>query len=172
MDGVPPTETFLVRYNLIYYEGSIDVEHALPIAGLAAIGADVKTVGHGLTLLWRPPVDHGERWSWAASATIPYLTLDISANVAPLVGGVSVRRSDEISALGDVVLMPLMFNYKVSNDISWNFRLAAYAPTGSYETGRLANTGKNFWTFEPTAAFMYFGQKNGRELYGDRKSVV
>ena len=29
--------------------------------------------------------------------------------------------------------------------------------------GRLANTGKNFWTVEPMLAFMYFGQKNGIE---------
>jgi hypothetical protein len=29
--------------------------------------------------------------------------------------------------------------------------------------GRLANPGKNFWTVEPTAAVMYFGQKNGIE---------
>jgi hypothetical protein len=27
----------------------------------------------------------------------------------------------------------------------------------------LANTGKNFWTFEPTLGFLYFGQKNGFE---------
>jgi hypothetical protein len=27
----------------------------------------------------------------------------------------------------------------------------------------LANTGKNFWTLEPTLGFLYFGQKNGIE---------
>lgn len=52
----------------------------------------------------------------------------------------------------------------VNDDINWNFRLGIYAPTGSYEVGRLANTGKNYWTIEPAAAFMYFGRKNGREL--------
>ena len=41
--------------------------------------------------------------------------------------------------------------------------LAGYAPTGDYEVGRLANTGKNFWTIEPTLGLMYFGQKNGIE---------
>lgn len=38
-----------------------------------------------------------------------------------------------------------------------------YAPTGRYEVGRLANTGKNLWTIEPAVGVMYFGQKNGRE---------
>jgi hypothetical protein len=56
-----------------------------------------------------------------------------------------------------------MLNYNVNPDLNYNFRLAAYAPTGSYEAGRLANTGKNFWTHEPTVGLMYFGQKNGIE---------
>ena len=71
--------------------------------------------------------------------------------------------SDKETGFGDIVLMPLMFNYNINKDLSTNFRLGVYAPTGSYEVGRLANTGKNFWTVEPTAAIIYFGQKNGRE---------
>jgi hypothetical protein len=92
--------------------------------------------------------------------------LDVGASVNVtlpngLAGGVG--RSSSVSDLGDVVLMPLMLNYKVSADFNINGRIGFYAPTGSYEVGRLSNTGKNFWTTEPTIAFMYFGQKNGRE---------
>jgi hypothetical protein len=88
--------------------------------------------------------------------------MKVTANVAtPLANGstVSVRRSDSKSGLGDIILMPLMLNYNVNPDFNINFRTAIYAPTGSYKVGRLANTGKNFWTLEPTLAFMYFGQK-------------
>lgn len=164
MDSVPLTETFLVRYNLVNYEGSVGANRAIPIAGQAAIDADVSSWGHGLTILWRPPLDLGEKWSYALSATIPVMLLDVTAQVAVAPGGPAFNRDDDVSALGDVVLMPLMFNYHVNDDINWNYRLAIYAPTGSYEEGELANTSKNFWTFEPTAAFMYFGKKNGREL--------
>jgi hypothetical protein len=100
------------------------------------------------------------------SATVPYLTMDVSADVqASAPGGtqVGVRRTDTLGALGDVVLIPLMLNYNVDPDFNVNFRFTGYAPTGSYEVGRLANTGKNFWTVEPTLAFVYLGQKNGRE---------
>lgn len=45
-----------------------------------------------------------------------------------------------------------------------NLRVSAYAPTVSYVVGRLANTGKNFWTIGPTLAFMYFGTRNGLEF--------
>jgi hypothetical protein len=117
-------------------------------------------------VLWRPPVDLGEKWSYAMSATIPVLTMDVSANVlvaGPGGGQVAVKRSDRQSGLGDIVLIPLMMNYNVDPDFNVNFRVAAYAPTGDYEAGRLANTGKNFWTTEPTLALMYLGQKNGRE---------
>ena len=166
VDGVPPSETFLARFNGIYYDGSVAVDKAIPLGGLTAIGAEAKTVGAGLTVLWRPPVDLGERWSYAMSTTIPLLTLTVSANVhAALGNGLSgsVARSSSVSGLGDIVLMPLMLNYKVGPDFNINARLALYAPTGSYQVGRLANTGKNFWTTEPTIGLMYFGQKNGIE---------
>jgi hypothetical protein len=47
------------------------------------------------------------------------------------------------SCVGDIVLMPLMLNYKFTSDFSINFRSAFIAPTGSCELGQLANTGKN-----------------------------
>ena len=100
------------------------------------------------------------------SATIPYLTMDVSAKVVttgPGGGTIAVKRSDSESGLGDVVLIPLMLNYNFDPDFNVNFRTTLYAPTGDYEVGRLANTGKNFWTVEPTLALMYLGRKNGRE---------
>jgi hypothetical protein len=153
----------VARYDLINYDASVDARRALPVAGDTALGVDVSTWAHVLTLFWRPPVEIGKGWSYAASAAIPYVSLDVSASL--VTGpGLTIRRSDSVDDIGDIVLMPLMLNYQVNDDISWNFRLAFYAPTGSYEVGRLANTGKNFWTVEPTVAFMYLGQKNGREL--------
>jgi hypothetical protein len=62
------------------------------------------------------------------------------------------------------VLMPLLLNCNVDPDFNVNFRVGAYAPTGNYQVGRLANTGKNFWTIEPVLGLMYFGQKSGIEV--------
>lgn len=161
IDGVPPTETLLVRLNALNYSGSVDKSQPLPIAGLTAVGVDAKSTGLGLTVLWRPPIDIGAGWSYAMSATVPYIWLEVSADVTAQ--GITARRSTNVSGLGDTVLMPLMLNQNISPDFNINYRIGAYAPTGSYEVGRLANTGKNFWTIEPTVGFMYFGQKNGRE---------
>jgi hypothetical protein len=166
IDGVPAKETFLARLNVVNYDGSVGGNVLVPIGGLTTLGADAKSWGYGLTFVWRPSVDLGERWSYAMSTTIPVVTMDVSANVlvtGPGGGSTTVKRSDSQSGLGDAVLIPVMLNYNVDPDFNVSFRLTAYAPTGDYEAGRLANTGKNFWTAEPTFALMYLGQENGRE---------
>lgn len=160
-DAVAPKETFVARGNLVRYSGSAGKQQPLPIAGVTALGADASSWALGLTLFWRPPVEVGEGWSYAVSATLPVVTMDVSANVTA--GAGTVARTSSTTGMGDVVLIPLMLNQSISPDFNINYRVAAYAPTGSYEVGRLSNTGKNFWTIEPTVGFMYFGQKNGRE---------
>jgi hypothetical protein len=166
IDGVPLTETFLMRMNVVYYNGSLGASKPLPIGGRTSLGVDASSWGLGLTVLWRPPLELAEHWSYAMSATIPYVMMDVSADVnGRLANGLSgsLARSSSTNALGDIVLMPLMLNYNVNPDFNVNFRVGVYAPTGSYEVGRLANTGKNFWTFEPVIGLMYLGKKNGFE---------
>jgi hypothetical protein len=160
-DSVPLHEAFIVRYNLLNYNGSVGGNVPLPIGGQTTLGADANSWAHGLTLVWRPPVELGEHWSYAMSATVPYVWMDVRANVTS--GPHTGYRSSSVNGLGDIVLMPLMLNYNVNSNLNASFRTGIYAPTGNYEEGRLANTGKNFWTFEPTAALMYFGVNNGRE---------
>ena len=100
------------------------------------------------------------------SATIPALSMHVNADVtSSLPGGATgtLARASNTNGLGDVVLMPLLLNYNVDPDFNVNLRAGVYAPTGNYQVGRLANTGKNFWTIEPVLGLMYFGQKNGIE---------
>jgi hypothetical protein len=46
---------------------------------------------------------------------------------------------------------------------SWQYSafLSVYAPTGEFETGRLANPGRNYWTFDPTFQVSYNNEKTG-----------
>ena len=157
MDGVPTKPTTIVRLNYINYSGTADV--AIPLGGNRVGEMDATSYAYGLTGLWAPEWDIGEKWQFAMSATLPLVTMKVSGEIASS----PLKVSDDITALGDVILMPLMANYNVNKDFNINMRLAFYAPTGDYETGRLANTGKNFWTIEPTIGFMYFGQQNGIE---------
>jgi hypothetical protein len=161
IDSAPAKEAFLMRLNLVNYNGSVGKTEPLPIAGLTAVGVDAKSTGLGLTAVWRPGFEIGEGWSYAVTATVPYVWLEVAADVTAK--GVTARRSTSVSGLGDIVLQPMLINQNINPDFNINYRVTAYAPTGSYKLGRLANTGKNFWTIEPTVGFMYFGQKNGIE---------
>lgn len=156
MDGVASEPTFLLRLNYVYYDGKADVN--IPLGGNHVVDMEATSNALGLTAFWAPEwgmID--DKWNFAMSATLPIVNMQVSGSVASL--GVS----DELTKLGDIVLMPIMFNYKVNRDFNINTRVAFYAPTGDYEVGRLANTGKNFWTVEPTIGLMYFGKENGRE---------
>ncbi len=160
-DAVPPSETFVVRFNFVTYSGDFSRGQPLPIAGLTVLGVDADSTAAGLTMLWRPPVEIGGGWSYAMSATVPYVWMNVSGTAT--VFDLTKSVSDSEDGLGDIVLMPAMFSYEACDDLNFNFRVAAYAPMGKYEVGQLANTGKNFWTVEPTAAVMYFGKQNGIE---------
>ncbi len=163
VDGAPSAPTFIVRLNYAVYDGQVDINRVIPIANLIAANVDARSTAIGLTLLWSPDWDLGEKWQYSMVATIPWVDIRVSADVADPSGGPTVSRSDREKALGDMVLIPAMFNYNVNSDFNINMRVSVYVPTGDYEIGRLANTGKNFLTIEPTIGFMYFGLKNGRE---------
>ena len=44
-DTVPPTPTFIVRYNQIYYSGAVGANKPIPIAGTTALGLSRYFVG-------------------------------------------------------------------------------------------------------------------------------
>ena len=159
-DAVAPKEALVARVNLVHYSGSVGLQQPLPIAGVSTVGADASSWALGLTVFWRPPVEIGEGWSYAMSATLPYVWMDVSANVSA--GPATVVRSSSTDGLGDIVLMPLMLNQNISPDFNINYRVGAYAPTGSYEVGRLANTGKNFWTIELTSVHTWAQERHRR----------
>lgn len=166
IDGVPQQATFLTRLNILNYDATFkDNELRVPIAGVVATEVDVKSQAVGLTILWRPEWGQlGERWSYAMSTTIPVMSLDVKATVLPPGLANGVRRSDSDSGLGDILVQPVMLNQHISKAWNMNYRVTVYAPTGDYEVGRLANTGKNYWSVEPTVASIYLNPETGREF--------
>ncbi len=160
IDGVPPTKTLILRLNVVDYAG--DYEQALPIAGRTVANIDVKSSGLGLTMVYRPDVDLGEKWSYAFGGTLPLVDLEVKGTVSSF-GVDAITATDTVSGIGDLMIMPIMLNQNITPDFNINYRVSIYAPTGDYTLGSLANTGKNFWTVEPTVGFIYFGQKNGLE---------
>ncbi len=49
-------------------------------------------------------------------------------------------------------------------DLKWGTNFGIFAPTGGFTKGNLANTGKNYWTFEPSLNISYLSTTSGLEL--------
>jgi len=93
---------------------------------------------------------------------IPIIKLEVEGTVtAP--DGRTYEEHDSATGLGDIVVYPLMIVWK-KNDLKYVAQFGVYAPTGAYEEGRLANLGKNYWTFEPAAAVSWLSSKIGTEV--------
>lgn len=166
IDSVPAEDMIIFRLNVVDYDAEFDSDVAVPIAGVAALDVEVETTVVALTSVWRPPVELGEHWSYALGLTVPFVDLTVDADVGSPRDPLSrtVRRSESVSGLGDVMLFPLMLNYNVNKSLNYNFRINAYAPTGDFKEGALANEGKNYWSVEPVLGMVYLGAENGREL--------
>jgi hypothetical protein len=86
---------------------------------------------------------------WGVHMFIPIMNQDVTATT-PL--GV---KSDTQTGLGDIIVDPFILSWHFSK----NFHLATgvdiYMPTGRYDKDDMANTSRNYWTFEPIVAFTY-----------------
>jgi len=82
--------------------------------------------------------------NWAVHAFIPLAYQDVT------LGG----RDDDRFGLGDIIVDPIILGWHTKN-FHVTAGLDIYIPTGSYNQDRLANTGRNYWTFEPVLGLTY-----------------
>ncbi len=118
--------------------------------------ANTLAMGGGYT--FEKTVLGGAHYSFAAF--LPYTWMDVSGNVQGPDGGAVARVNNEVSGFGDLTVVPLMLAWKTGH---WQLdtMLPVYAPTGSYEKGRLGNPGLNYWTFDPNVGAAYSNKKSG-----------
>ncbi|WP_237443991.1 SphA family protein [Sinobacterium norvegicum] len=160
---------FTVRVNGIYYSGENTQNIAVPMAGFSNLGYTVSNVDRtmervDLGLGWRPDWGGDGPWSYSIEAILPYVSLDIEADVKNNGDGTSRRYKDSDSGLGDVIFIPVHMVYASGSLWSTDLRFAIYVPTGDFEEGKVANVGKNYWTVEPTIGFIYLNPHTGNEF--------
>ena len=95
---------------------------------------------------------------YSLAAFLPYTWLNVSANVQTPFG--TVRRQSNVSGLGDLTVVPVMLAWKIG-DWQIDALLPIFAPTGSYQEGRLGNPGLNYWTFDPMIGAVYSNKQSG-----------
>ncbi|MDH5286848.1 MAG: transporter [Betaproteobacteria bacterium] len=154
VDLPPAGPGWFFKPMFVNYQGDNTIR--IPTAAGIVANADVTTntfvVGGGYG--FEQTVLGGAHFGVAAF--LPYTWVDISAQTAS-----GLRRIDNsVSGLGDATIVPVMLAWK-SGDWQYDFLLPIYAPTGSYELGRLGNTGLNYWTFDPIVGLAYANAKSG-----------
>jgi hypothetical protein len=160
---VMPGEPGVVYLNaFLYYSGSASLRRDIPIAGDLVAGLEGTSYADSSIFLAEVKVN-SLPINYAVALVIPYVWMDVSGEV---VGGSFTRtRSDSADGLGDIMFSPLMVGW-THEALRLQGYLNVYAPTGAYDVGRLANPGKNFWTFEPGVAASWISPTIGLELTG------
>lgn len=155
---LPPTKPGWVFESMyLHYEGSANATRTLPVGGLLAAGLEATSDAFLLGGFHTFESQVAGAW-YSVGAFVPYVWMDVSATITTPLG--AALRNDTEDGLGDITLMPLLMGWKCE-DWQFNAALPIYAPTGDFEKGRLANPGRNHWTFDPTIGVSYNGAKNG-----------
>jgi len=142
------------------YFGDASVSRQFPIAGLLTADLSADYVANAFAFQYDAPVEvlHGK---YAFTISLPVVDLQVNAGVAGPSGG-TVARRDSRSGLGDLYFSPIILYWQKGN-FKYLGSVGIYAPSGAFDVGRLANIGKNYWTFSPVAAMQYSNPKNGLE---------
>ena len=153
---LPPTSPGgFVKPMYIHYSGDASAKVPTAAGVIANLNADADTLVIGGGYGFEQTVLGGAHYSVAAF--LPYTWLSISGNSQAL-GGVKIQ--NDVSGLGDLTLVPVLLGWKADN-WQYDFLMPIYAPTGSYQTGRLGNTGLNYWTFDPIVGAAYSNTQSG-----------
>lgn len=167
IDALPGKPGMAIANYFNYYDGNAGISRPLPIGGLSTAGLDATAYSDTILALYTTPLKLLGCY-YTVGAAIPYIWMKVKGNVyaaGPEKQTVTRAISDTADGIGDILLYPFMLGWTgLNGDLKHDVRMGVYAPTGSYEKGKLANVGKNYWTFEPLISFSYMSSKIGLEV--------
>ncbi len=160
-DMAPPPGVLGLMSWYNYYNASAGKGVQLPegrfIAANLKATCSAEMLGAGYTLPYG--ILDGK---FTVAAFLPYVWANVTGSITGPAGR-TITRTDIASGLGDMAFVPFWLNWSCG-DFKWGVQLDIYAPTGAYNTGKLANVGLNYWTFEPLASFSWISKKIGLEF--------
>jgi hypothetical protein len=159
---IPPEPGFAFATGETYYEGSIGTSRTVPIAGLLVANVDMKASFTPIALfyIWPTPT---KEWNFASAVSFPLAWLEVEANLS---GPLPVRKTESTFGLFDLAFTPIVASYHFSQTDHLAFSFTFWAPTGSFEKGRLVNLSQNTWTFIPGVAYTKILPEDNIELTG------
>ena len=163
IDTLPGKPGLAIANFFNFYDGSASVGRQLPFGGLVTAGLDATAYSDTVVALYQTPLKLLGGY-YAVGVAIPYVWVKVKGQVTGPLGN-TITVSDKANGIGDITLYPFMLGWTdLNGDLKYDVRLGIYAPTGDYDKGKLANLGKNYWTFEPAVSLSYISSKIGLEL--------
>ena len=162
-DALPGKPGLAIANFFNFYDASAGASRQLPFGGLVTAGLDATAYSDTVVALYQTPLKLLGGY-YAVGVVIPYVWVKVKGQVTGPLGNTITMR-DKASGIGDITLYPFMLGWTgLNGDLKYDVRLGIYAPTGDYDTGKLANVGKNYWTFEPAVSLSYISSKIGLEM--------
>lgn len=147
--ALPPPGTYFINY-LNYYSADRFENAALTDFKINAV-ADVMRFVH-VTDKKILGAD------WGVQLLVPVVYLDVHM----------MGMQDNRWGLGDIIFNPIILGWH-SKNLHVTTGLDIFAPTGDYDKTRLANPGRNYWTFEPVVGVSYLSdsgiEASGKFMY-------
>jgi hypothetical protein len=147
---VPPEPGLAVATGETYYEGFIGGGRTVPIAGLFVANVDTKASFTPIALfyIWPTPT---KAWNFMSAVSFPLAWLEVEANLS--LGRFAARKKESMFGLFDLAFTPIVVSHHFSETDHIALSFSFWAPTGSFEKGRLVNLSQNTWTFIPGVAY-------------------
>jgi hypothetical protein len=159
IDALPGKPGPAVVSLFLAYDASTSL--ALPIAGLEAANIDATVYAENIAIIYQTD-KHLLGGSYAGGLVLPLLDMKVKGSILTTNG--ALQKTDNETGFGDMLFYPFMLGWTaLGGDLKYDVRLGIYAPTGEYHAGKLANLGRNYWTFEPTVTLSWLSSKIGTE---------
>jgi hypothetical protein len=158
---VPPLPGFGVGVAEAYYDASIGGGTTVPVGINLTLGIDMKASFTPITILYIWPTK-GKEWNFASGISIPLAYVEAEATVA--LGPITRQVKDHDFGLFDIVIVPIIGSYHISETDHLAFNFTVWAPTGEYDPSRIATLSTNTYTFIPGVAYTKIFPKANVEL--------
>jgi len=136
--AVPPPGFYLLNYFTYYTADKFKIKNGPDIPNF-----DLDVVADTLRFLYvsKQQILGG---FWGMHVFVPFANVDVTLPVG----------SQSKFGIGDIIVDPFILSWHTKN---WHFVTAVdvFMPTGSYDMNRIANVGRNYWTFEPIVGFTF-----------------
>jgi hypothetical protein len=99
---------------------------------------------------------------YGAALTVPVILHQRADGLLQLTAG-ERRRRDNRSGLGDLLVSPIQLNWR-SNNHHVTVAEGVFVPTGPYDSDRITNLGRNYWSFDSTITYTWLSETKGPEL--------